>query len=102
MNDKSQLKKFITFLKKEHVYEIYLKNLTSGSEYRKRCAMIKEKDMVIWLIETVKLYPHRLIVDAFSWNSRDGVNWIRINEKWEDIMGYPHRPRYSYIIHNTL
>ena len=46
MNDKSQLKKFIAFLKKEHIYEIYLRNLTSGGGYRKLCAMIKENDMV--------------------------------------------------------
>lgn len=85
MNDKSQLKKFITFLKKEHIYEIYLRNLTSGSEYRQRYAMIKE---------TVKSCPHNLIVDAFRWSSRDGVNWVRINEKWEYIIGYRHRPRY--------
>lgn len=94
MNNKSQLKKFIKFLKKEHIYEIYLRNLTLGSEYRKRWAMIQEKDMVIWLIETVKSYPHKLIIDAFSWDDwDDDIDWIRINEKWEDIMGC-HRPRY--------
>lgn len=94
MNNKSQLKKFIKFLKKEHIYEIYLRNLTFGSEYRKRCAMIQEKDMVIWLIETVKSYPHKLIIDAFNWDEwGDNIDWVRINEKWENIMGY-HRPRY--------
>lgn len=98
MNDKSQLKKFITFLKKEHIYEIYLRELTLGSEYRQRCAMIREKDMVIWLTETVKLYPHRLIIDAFRWSLYGGVEWTQINDKWEDIMGYPHRPRYLYRI----
>lgn len=94
MNNKSQLKKFITFLKKEHIYEIYLRNLTLGSEYRICCAMIKEKDMVIWLTETVNLYPHRLIVDAFKWRSCDGVSWTQINEKWEKIIGYRHRSCY--------
>lgn len=96
MNDKSQLKKFITFLKKEHIYEIYLRNLISGGGFRKRCAMIKENDVVIWLIETVKSYPHKLIVDAFGWDWNDSVNWIKINEKWEDVMGRPNRPRYLY------
>jgi hypothetical protein len=95
MNNKSQLKKFIAFLKKEHIYEIYLRNLTFGSEYRQRCAIIKEKDMVIWLTETVKSYPHRLIEDAFSWGSPDGVNWIEINEKWKKtvccVMIFTHK-----------
>jgi len=35
-------------------------------------------------------------MDAFRWGGRDGVNWKQINQKWEDIMGYPHRPRYLY------
>ena len=93
MNDKSKLKKFITFLKKEQIYEIYLKNLTFDSEYRKRCAIIKQQDMVIWLTKTVKLYPHRLIIDAFRWKSYDGVNWILINEKWEKIIACPQHSR---------
>jgi hypothetical protein len=49
--------------------------------------MIQEKDMVIWLTETVKSYPQKLIVDAFSWNARDGVNWIAIDQKWKKTMG---------------
>lgn len=96
MKSQINLKKFIKFLKKENIYEIYLRNLTSGGGYRKRCAIIKESDMVIWLIETVKSYPHKLIVDAFRWGWNDGVNWIKINEKWEDVMGRPKRPRYLY------
>jgi hypothetical protein len=94
MSDKSQLKKFISFLKKENIYEIYLRNLTFDSEYRQRWAMVKEKDMVIWLTKTVKLYPHRLIVDAFRWNSWEGVNWILISEKWEKIIDCTHHVRY--------
>lgn len=96
MKSQINLKKFIKFLKKENIYEIYLRNLTSGGGYRKRCAIIKENDMVIWLIETVKSYPHKLIVDAFSWGWNDGVDWIKINKKWEDVMGRPNRPRYLY------
>lgn len=94
MYNKKILKKFIAFLKKENIYEIYLRNLSFDSAYRQRWAMVKEKDMVIWLTKTVKLYPHRLIVDAFRWNSWEGVNWILISEKWEKIIDCPHHVRY--------
>ena len=83
------LKKFINFLKKEHVYILYIKNLKNGKVFRLRYAIINEKDELLWFTETIKKRPERLIIDAFSWLDSDEIEtncWVKINRKWIKII----------------
>ena len=89
MKHKIILKKIINFLKKEHVYTPYIKNLKNGKSFRLRYATINEKDELLWLTETIKKQPERLILDAFLWTDSDEIknnSWLIIDRKWVKII----------------
>lgn len=89
MKHKIILKKIINFLKKEHVYIPYIKNLKNGKVFRLRYATINEKDESLWLTETIKKELEALIIEAFSWLDSDenkNNSWIIIDRKWKKII----------------
>lgn len=89
MKNKIILKKFINFLKKEHIYILYVKNLKNGKNFRLRYAAIRNADELLWLTETVKKRPETLIIDAFPWiddNENNIKSWVLINNKWKKII----------------
>lgn len=89
MKHKIILKKFINFLKKEHVYISYVKNLKNGKNFRLRYATIRNADELLWLTETIKKHPKTLIIEAFSWIDSDEFqikSWIIIDRKWKKMI----------------
>lgn len=89
MKHKIILKKFINFLKKEHVYISYVKNLKNGKNFRLRYATIRNADELLWLTETIKKRPETLIIEAFAWidsYENEIKSWIIIDRKWKKII----------------
>lgn len=89
MKNKIILKKFINFLKKEHAYIPYVKNLKNGKKFRLRYATIRNDDELLWLTETIKKHPKTLIIEAFSWIDSDEFkikSWVIIDRKWKKII----------------
>jgi hypothetical protein len=87
MKNKKILKEFIVFLKQNNAYNDYLINLKNDTFYRRENALIQEENDVIWLVNTIKRCPSRLIVDAFSWPYKvNGIEWDRLDAKWTDIL----------------
>ena len=86
MKDKKIMKEFISFLKKERVFEEYVNKLQQGNWYRLRAALIREENELIWLVNTVKSCPQNLIIDAFSWGSSKINNWGELDAKWKDFV----------------
>lgn len=83
MKNKKILKEFIIFLKRNKAYKEYIVNLKNDDFYHKYKSFIKEQDDVIWLVNTIKRCPARLILDAFSWPyDRNGIQWDRLSSKW--------------------
>lgn len=86
MNDKKILKDFMCFLKKEHIYKNYLKNLKVGSKYRLNTAWVRIIDESEWITETIKKCPQRLIIDAFRWDGIETDMWEKLHRKWQDFV----------------
>ena len=83
MKNKKILKQFIIFLKQNNAYNDYLINLKNDTYYRGYNSLIKEQDEVIWLVNTIKKCPNRLIVDAFNWPyDINGIQWDKLDAKW--------------------
>jgi hypothetical protein len=85
MKNKKILKQFIIFLKRNKAYNDYLINLKNDTFYRRENALIQEENDVIWLVNTIKRCPSRLIVDAFHWHDKvNGIEWDRLSSKWSN------------------
>ena len=85
MNQKTLLKRFVFFLKKEKVYNVYIEQLKNDISYRRMNAACKVSDPTQWLIQTVKLCPHRLILDSFAWYATS-ISWMVIDARWNAFL----------------
>ena len=75
------LKTFITFLKKNNVYDKYLSNLEDGYYYRHEYKKATNEKQ--YIIDTITTKPEHLILDAFRWSSDNTVDWDDLSSKWE-------------------
>ena len=82
--DKSILKTFIAFLKKNNVYDQYLYDLENGDEYRRMYGYHTEP--VRFLIYHIKDCPEELIVHAFKWGDSHYPDWDKLSEEWNGII----------------
>lgn len=87
MKNKKILKEFIVFLKRNKAYKDYIVKLKNDDVYHKYNSLIQEENDVIWLVNTIKRCPARLILDAFSWPyDRNGIQWDMLSSKWFNIV----------------
>lgn len=85
MNEKRYLKTFIVFLKKNNVYESFLRNLSKGKEYRKFYG--EEADETKYIINKIKTNPRNLLVNAFNWDDGDDdIDWMTVSWEWDDYV----------------
>lgn len=77
MKEKYTLKLFIGFLKKNNIYDAYIKSLI---EYNSS----KLINPTYFIIRTVKVRPMCLIADAFDWSSCKCCNkkWFDLHMEW--------------------
>jgi hypothetical protein len=105
MKNKRILKEFISFLKHESVYTEYVNELEKGETYRFNHAIIKEKNELKWLINTIKKYPENLISDAFAWPftiDDKCIDWMEISDKWvRNIYIYIYLALRNYLQHTN-
>lgn len=87
MESKKKLKLFITFLKKQKVYEQYLDALIKDTHYRKSIG--EQINPIYFIVSCIKNnYMGRLINCAFEWSSAEYLNidWFDIACKWGDVL----------------
>lgn len=89
MKEKYILKLFIGFLKKNNVYNEYIKSLIES----KSSANIEP---LSFIIKTIKIRPRSLIVDAFDWSSCKYCphKWYDLHNEWWALY-CKHFPRFN-------
>lgn len=86
MESKKNLKLFITFLKKQKVYEQYLDALIKDTHYRKSIG--EQSNPIYFIASCIKNNRMgRLINCAFEWGNANypNIDWYYISYKWEDF-----------------
>jgi hypothetical protein len=77
MKEKYTLKLFIGFLKKNNVYDAYIKSLIE-------CNSPRFIDPLNFIIRTIKVRPRSIIADAFDWRSCKYCpnKWYDLHMEW--------------------
>lgn len=75
MNNKLTLKLFIKYLKKNGIYDIYLKCLTHDL-----------KQPIEFITYTIKTNPKWLISNGFMWEKEHNVDWYHFHMIWCDLI----------------
>lgn len=86
MESKKNLKLFISFLKKQKVYEQYLDALIKDTHYRKSIG--EKSNPIYFIVSCIKNNcMGRLINCAFEWGKANypNIDWCYISTKWEDV-----------------
>lgn len=82
MKYKYILRIFITFLKRENVYDQYIDALINDKHYRQKISPS------LFIAHHVKYSPQNLIASAFDWSTYQNtiVGWAYIDEKWRRLL----------------
>lgn len=86
MESKKKLKLFISFLKKQKVYEQYLDALIKDTHYRKSIG--EQSNPIYFIVSCIKdNCMGRLINCGFEWAKANypNIDWFFISNKWEDF-----------------
>lgn len=84
MESKKNLKLFISFLKKEKVYEQYLDALIKDTHYRRSIG--EKTNPIYFIVSCIKNNAlGRLINCGFEWGKANypNIDWFFISTKWE-------------------
>ena len=84
MESKKNLKLFISFLKKEKVYEQYLDALIKDTDYRRSIG--EKTNPIYFIVSCIKNNAlGRLINCGFEWGKANypNIDWFFISTKWE-------------------
>lgn len=87
MENKKNLKLFISFLKKQKVYEQYLDALINDTHYRKSIG--EQSNPIYFIVSCIKNNRMgRLINCGFEWKMAiyPNIDWYCISDKWEDFI----------------